>query len=184
MVIISSVAAILSDLPTFKLTPPKALAMQTDKLDWLLKKYPHRRDILRAGLFSLASWPLLINRPTQGGVTRQFKFKDYPFKLGVASGDPTSDGVVLWTRLAPEPLTDGGMPPENVAVQWVVATDEKLTQVVAKGEALATPELGHSVHVEVAGLQPDHWYYYQFKAGSETSPLGRTRTASLRDDAR
>ncbi|MCA9042520.1 MAG: PhoD-like phosphatase N-terminal domain-containing protein, partial [Planctomycetaceae bacterium] len=105
--------------------------MHTDKIDWLLKKYPHRRDFLQAGLFSLASWPLLLDRPASGAVTRQISFKDYPFQLGVASGDPTSDGVVLWTRLAPEPLTDGGMPNETVAVQWVVAKDEKLTEVVA-----------------------------------------------------
>ncbi|QDU81051.1 Alkaline phosphatase D precursor [Polystyrenella longa] len=155
--------------------------MNPDKIDWLLKKYPHRRDFLQAGLFSLASWPLLLNRPAQGAVQTHVTFKDYPFQLGIASGDPTADGVVLWTRLAPKPLEDGGMPNENVAVQWVVAKDEKLSQVVAQGETLATPELGHSVHVEVEGLEPDHWYFYQFKSGNEISPMGRTRTAPRRE---
>ena len=73
------------------------------------------------------------------------RFSDYPFKLGVASGDPSPDGVVLWTRLAPDPLNG--------------------------------PELAHSVHVEVGGLQPSGEYFYRFRAGSELSPVGRTRTA-------
>jgi alkaline phosphatase D len=107
-------------------------------------------------------------------------FGDYPFNLGVASGDPTSDGVVLWTRLAPRPLDGGGMPQNPVAVQWQIATDERMQRVVQRGAALALPELGHSVHVEVDGLQPSRWYWYQFKVGHETSPIGRTRTAPAR----
>ena len=51
-----------------------------------------------------------------------------------------------------------------------------MSQVVARGQEIAAPELGHSVHVEVEGLEPDRWYFYQFKAGSEVSPIGRTRT--------
>jgi alkaline phosphatase D len=103
---------------------------------------------------------------------------DYPFSLGVASGDPTPTGVVLWTRLAPKPLEgDGGMPSRPIGVSWQVATDEHLSDVVRRGGALATPELGHSVHVEVGGLQPSRQYWYQFKVGNEVSPVGRTRTA-------
>jgi alkaline phosphatase D len=107
------------------------------------------------------------------------RFSDYPFKLGVASGDPRPDGVVLWTRLAPKPQAEGGrggMPRQNVAVRWEVATDEKFRRVVQRGTAVARPELGHSVHVEVRGLAPRRPYFYRFKAGSETSPVGRTKT--------
>jgi alkaline phosphatase D len=108
-------------------------------------------------------------------------FSDYPFKLGVASGDPDSTGFVLWTRLAPKPLEGGGMGIEPVKVFWQVSEDEAMTKIVAKGETVAAPGLGHSVHVEVGGLKPDRWYWYQFKAGNEISPKGRTRTLENRD---
>jgi alkaline phosphatase D len=98
----------------------------------------------------------------------------YPFTLGVASGDPTPDGVVLWTRLAPRPLEGGGMPNQPVAVQWRIATDERMTRIVRRGAAWAMPELGHSVHVELSGLRPSLWYWYQFRVGNEDSPVGRT----------
>jgi alkaline phosphatase D len=103
-----------------------------------------------------------------------------PFTLGVASGDPAADGVVLWTRLAPNPLADdgqGGMPDRIVPVQWQVAEDEGFGRVVAEGTELARPELGHSVHAEVVGLRPGAEYFYRFKTGPELSPVGRTRTA-------
>jgi alkaline phosphatase D len=102
----------------------------------------------------------------------------YPFTLGIASGEPTSDGVVLWTRLAVDPLIPGGgMPHRPVLVRWRVALDEKMRKVVRTGVALAMPELGHSVHVEVQGLQPARWYWYQFEVAGQGSTIGRTRTA-------
>ncbi len=104
-------------------------------------------------------------------------FDAYPFSLGVASGDPVPDGVVLWTRLAPRPLEGGGMPMVNVEVEWEVARDPRFAAVVRKGTSLARPELGHSVHVEVAGLEPGRDYWYRFHAGDETSQTGRTKTA-------
>ncbi|MFM1801225.1 MAG: Alkaline phosphatase, partial [Planctomycetota bacterium] len=105
-----------------------------------------------------------------------------PFALGVASGDPTSGGVVLWTRLAPKPLEPfGGMPADMIHVSWVIAEDEQLTKIVKKGQTLATPQLGHSVHVEVEGLKPGHPYFYQFRSGEAVSPIGRTRTMPAGD---
>ena len=80
------------------------------------------------------------------------------------------DGVVLWTRLAPKPLEGGGMPDHPIAVQWRIATDERMGRVVQRGAVLAVPELGHSVHVEVEGLEPARWYWYQFKVGNEVQP--------------
>lgn len=103
-----------------------------------------------------------------------------PFSLGVASGDPAPDGVVLWTRLAPDPLAPdglGGMPLHPVTVDYEVADDEYFRRVVARGSAVATRALGHSVHPEVHGLTPDRWYFYRFRAGPAVSPVGRTRTA-------
>jgi len=101
-----------------------------------------------------------------------------PFTLGIASGDPLADGVVLWTRLAPQPLDPmGGMDQRAVPVQWQVARDERFRQVVRSGVATAHPEYRHSVHVDVRGLAPGRQYFYRFRAGSHLSPVGRTRTA-------
>jgi len=107
-----------------------------------------------------------------------------PFTLGVASGDPRPDGVVLWTRLAPEPFEPdghGGMGPGSVQVRWEVATDERFRQVVRRGSALANASLGHSVHPEVDGLEPDRIYWYRFRVGDHLSPVGRTRTFPRQD---
>ncbi|EIT86442.1 phosphodiesterase/alkaline phosphatase D [Fictibacillus macauensis ZFHKF-1] len=116
-------------------------------------------------------------------VNAAIKFRSYPFTLGVASGDPLSDSVVLWTRLAPDPLNGGGMGKASVPVTWEVAKDEAFRHVVQKGTALATPHLGHSVHVEVSGLEAHKTYYYRFQAGHELSPIGRTKTLP-KEDAR
>jgi alkaline phosphatase D len=108
------------------------------------------------------------------------RFPNDPFTLGVASGDPLPDGIVLWTRLAPDPLAAdgaGGMPKVQLPVSWQVATDPRFTDVVRAGSERAVPELGHAVHAEVSGLQPGRDYYYRFRAGNELSPVGRTRTA-------
>ncbi len=101
----------------------------------------------------------------------------YPFTLGVASGDPLPTAVVLWTRLAPDPLNGGGMPNSDVPVDWVIATDEGLANVVASGTATAPAAFAHSVHVDATGLDPDTTYWYQFRADGLDSPVGRTRTA-------
>ena len=117
---------------------------------------PSRRDVLCAGLVGAAAAGAssfgLPRSPAQAPQGRPVRA---PFTLGVASGDPLPDGVVLWTRLAPEPLALdglGGMPSRPVPVYWEVATDDAFRRVVAQGTELARPEQAHSVHVEVSGL--------------------------------
>ncbi|MFC4783656.1 alkaline phosphatase D family protein [Nocardioides sp. MAHUQ-72] len=103
-----------------------------------------------------------------------------PFTLGVASGDPWPDGFVIWTRLAPSPLEDdglGGMPGSRFQVGWQVATDDRFADVVRAGSVSAGPESAHSVHVEVAGLEPGREYWYRFRTGSWVSGAGRALTA-------
>ena len=102
-----------------------------------------------------------------------------PFTLGVASGSPTSNSVVLWTRL------HGGaeLPTVPIVVQWELAHDEQFTRTVQSGRAVAVPELAHSVHVEVAALESDRWYWYRFRVGDALSPSGRTRTLPVADAA-
>ncbi|MCA9771206.1 MAG: alkaline phosphatase D family protein [Myxococcales bacterium] len=102
-----------------------------------------------------------------------------PFTLGIASGDPLDDGVILWTRLAPDPLAGGGMPAELAPVTWEVAADRFFTRILRTGVFVARPELGHSVHVDVEGLAPDTWYWYRFRIGEFESAIGRARTLPL-----
>jgi alkaline phosphatase D len=101
----------------------------------------------------------------------------YPFSLGVASGAPLPDAVILWTRVLADPLSAAPPAPLAYTLRWEVAHDEAFRQIVAKGSALATPELAHSVRVDVKGLQPARWYWYRFLLGDAVSPAGRTRTA-------
>lgn len=101
----------------------------------------------------------------------------YPFSLGVASGSPRPDSVVLWTRILPDPLDAQSSGHQPYTVQWEIAEDEAFRQIAVRGKATALPELGHSVHVDAAGLRPDRWYWYRFMLGDAVSPAGRTRTA-------
>ena len=98
-----------------------------------------------------------------------------PFTLGVGSGDPASDGVVLWTRLAPDPLQGGGVS-DPVEVAWEIGDDSGMRKIVRQGRVTASAAAAHSVHVEVDGLDADRWYWYRFHAGDAISPVGRTRT--------
>lgn len=95
-----------------------------------------------------------------------------PFYHGVASGDPLQDRVVIWTRVTP---TSGG----EVTVQWRVATDAALQQVVREGQTTTNAERDHTVKVDVSGLQPGTVYYYGFTALGKHSLTGRTRTAPV-----
>ena len=139
-----------------------------------------RRHLVKAGLLTGAvaalSRPGLDTRATAAAAPPRTN----PFKLGVASGDPRPDGVVLWTRLAVSPLAadgKGGMSTSTYALQWQVSRDVRFRTVVRTGTVNATSANAHSVHVEVAGLSPGTVYYYRFKLGSYLSQVGRTRTA-------
>jgi alkaline phosphatase D len=100
------------------------------------------------------------------------KFKSDPFQMGIASGDPLPDSVVLWTRLiAPE------LGKATHEVEWLVAEDEQMKKIVKRGKSPAAESFAHTVHADVKGLEPARWYYYQFRVGGVESPVGRTRTA-------
>lgn len=129
-----------------------------------------RRDAL-AGAIGVALSTSLSASPAPG-------FSGTIFQLGIASGDPWPDGVVLWTRLVRDAhAADGDMGDTPVEVRWEVARDERLQDVVQTGVTLATPEFAHSVHIEVSGLEPGRFYWYRFRAANNESPIGRTRTA-------
>ena len=101
-----------------------------------------------------------------------------PFTLGVASGVPRPDSVLLWTRLAPEPFAGGGMPQADVQVRVRLASDENLRDTVIDQLVTAPLEDGHSIHFRANGLEPGREYWYQFEFGEFASPVGRTKTAA------
>ncbi|THA24426.1 alkaline phosphatase [Streptomyces sp. RKND-216] len=141
-----------------------------------------RRNMLTAGAVGagvLAASALGTSTAWAAAPAAERRIRD-PFTLGVASGEPHPDSVVLWTRLAPDPLAAdglGGMPDRPAPVLWQVAEDERFRRIVRVGVELARPSSGHAVHVEVGGLRPGREYFYRFRAGLELSPVGRTRTA-------
>ncbi|MEP7099652.1 MAG: alkaline phosphatase D family protein [Burkholderiales bacterium] len=125
-----------------------------------------RRKLLQ-GAAALTFAPALL---------RHARADDAPrFALGVASGQPRADGIVLWTK-----LTGAGLP-ERSTVEWEIARDEAFKDIAARGEEIAEAGWAHSVHAEPAGLAPARWYWYRFRALGQQSPVGRTRTAPAPD---
>jgi alkaline phosphatase D len=139
-----------------------------------------RRGFLRTlgGAATLGAAGIALSDRAKAASQARGRFEGDPFTLGVASGDPLPDSVVLWTRLAPEPLEPGGgMPNKPVPVLYEVATDEEMDDVVKRDVTFASPDWAHSVHADVEGLEENTEYYYQFQAGNEYSPVGQTKTA-------
>ena len=135
-----------------------------------------RRDFIISTTLGLAA--AHVSAP----LVAEARFARNPFTLGVASGDATQDSVVLWTRLAPEPLAaDGGLGQDAIPVHWELFRDEAMQQPIKAGEELAIPLLAHSVHVDLQGLEPGREYWYRFSAGSHTSETGRTKTLPALD---
>jgi alkaline phosphatase D len=133
-----------------------------------------RRTFLTESARTAAGLIVFGALPARRGDGIRWRAAANPFTLGVASGDPVHDGMVLWTRVLP--AVDGGVS-GPVKVRWEIAEDETMRTVVKRGDALALPELAHSVHVEVDGLRPGRDYWYRFDTGGEASVIGHVRTA-------
>ena len=153
-----------------------------DVMDYRFLDLISRRSILKvAGAGALTA---LVSACKVGDSTGQPVFSNDPFSLGVASGDPTPDGFVLWTRLAPNPLeADGGMGDRVVDVAYELAEDESFSRIVRAGVERAVPGWGHAVHAEIHGLPAGRTYFYRFHAGGVVSPLGRAETAPVMGEA-
>lgn len=135
-----------------------------------------RRDfIIRTGLGLAAA---RVSSP----LVAETRFSANPFTLGVASGDVTQDSMVLWTRLAPEPLAaDGGLGHDPIPVRWELFEEQGMQAPVRQGNAVAVPQLAHSVHVDIRGLEPGREYWYRFSVGAHSSAAGRTKTLPALD---
>jgi alkaline phosphatase D len=137
----------------------------------------HRRDLNRAAFWlALGGWSALRAAQAQTAP----RWRSDPFTLGIASGQPRPDSVVLWTRLAP--AQEGGLEGlRSCAVRYEVFADEGLKRRVAQGEVTTDAERAFSVHAHVQGLAPQRSYWYRFRCGDAQSPVGRTRTAPATD---
>ncbi len=126
-----------------------------------------RRHVLQTTL-AAASAPLFVRHAFASDSIERFA-------LGLASGCPRPNGMVLWTRLT------GANLPALAEVRWELAEDEAFTRIVAHGLEQAVLDDAHTVHAEPGGLKPDRWYWYRFTALGERSSVGRTRTAPAAD---
>ncbi|HKX23533.1 MAG TPA: alkaline phosphatase D family protein [Rhizorhapis sp.] len=126
-----------------------------------------RRDLLR-GAAALAAMRFLSAEPAKAGLDPRPHVQRDPFPLGVASGEPASDGFVLWTRVIG--------PDADSLVGYEIAEDEHFRTIVWQGRALALAARGGAVHLEVAGLPPGRPYFYRFHLGGAVSRTGRTAT--------
>lgn len=147
---------------------------ERELLAWLAQASPAtRRQFLRGVAASVGALAL----GGCGGAARP-RWTANPFGLGIAAGDPTQDGIVLWTRLVGEP--ESAWKRDAVAVEWEIARDDRFSRIDRDGSATASPELAHSIHVEVDSLDADREYWYRFRSGDEVSGTGRFRTAPER----
>ncbi len=134
---------------------------------------------VRASAYSLALAPWVV--PARAQTAAERNWKTSPFQLGVASGSPRHDSVVIWTRLlindADRQAGDG----DAVAGRFEVYADESLRRLVTRGEWRTDASRGHSVHVTLTGLLPARSYWYRFVCGDAVSTVGRTQTAPTPD---
>jgi alkaline phosphatase D len=130
------------------------------------RPHPTRRDVVQWALAAGVA-PVFLRHANAADTPR--------FALGVASGHPRPEGMVLWTRLTGPDL------PEHVEVAWQVSRDERFTDIVARGTEMAERGWAHSVHAEPDGLAPGRWYWYRFHALGQQSEAARTRTAPAPD---
>jgi alkaline phosphatase D len=140
-----------------------------------------RRQWHRAAL-ALALQPWLQTPSPAQPAPGTPRWQRNPFSLGVASGQPRPDAVVLWTRLMPDSEEfSASSQHQTVIVSYEIYSDEALRQPVQRGQVTTGAARAHSVHVDVRGLRPDRFYWYRFVCGEAVSPVGRTRTAPAAD---
>lgn len=131
-----------------------------------------RRAFLRGAGFATASLggSLIAACSTDGGGDSPQQVSSVSFMHGVASGDPLTDRVILWTRATP---AGGG----SATLDWTIASDPELSSVIQRGSVQTDASRDYTAKVDVTGLQPATTYYYRFSGpGGAQSPVGRTRT--------
>ncbi|MEU2996585.1 alkaline phosphatase D family protein [Streptomyces sp. NPDC006995] len=145
---------------------------------------PSRRTVVRAAAASAAAVPVLATATTTSAAPAPAAGAP-AFLHGVASGDPLPDGVLLWTRVTPEPGAEPGSGTgPDTPVRWEVAEDREFARIAANGVTVASAASDHTVKADVRGLRPATAYYFRFTAGDGVrSAVGHTRTAPAADAA-
>lgn len=135
--------------------------------------YSRRAFLKKAGLSSAAVGllPILPGCGSSASPGGRDGGSELEFRHGVASGDPLADRVILWTRISGASA--------STAVDYVVARDARLQDVVQHGSITTDAQRDYTVKVDASGLQPASTYYYRFSANGAQSPVGRTRTAPV-----
>jgi alkaline phosphatase D len=133
-----------------------------------------RRDFLRASAWALGG--VVVSTGLQGCLSSSSSSdpeveRSLAFEHGVASGDPLSDRIMVWTRVTPKDSSTA-----DVDISWEVASDAAFTQMMHSGSARTGQARDFTLKVDVQNLTPGQSYYYRFKAGSATSPVGRMKT--------
>jgi alkaline phosphatase D len=126
-----------------------------------------RRKFIRnfsVGTVAVSTLPLTACGGGEGAVDRQVSYAH-----GVASGDPLSDRVILWTRVT-------ALGTEDLEADWTVAEDSDFTKIAASGTARFGAASDFTVKVDATGLSPNRAYYYRFRCRGVMSPVGRTKT--------
>lgn len=98
------------------------------------------------------------------------------FLHGVASGDPLYDRLILWTRVTPEAQGDASLDTSLIDVDWEIALDADFRRIVRRGTVTTGAARDFTVKVDAVGLRANTGYFYRFRCGTETSPVGRTQT--------
>ncbi|MFG2309486.1 alkaline phosphatase D family protein [Streptomyces sp. NPDC048566] len=140
---------------------------------------PRRRSVVKA-----AAATAVLAGPLAAALPAHAATEAPAFLHGVASGDPLPDGILLWTRVTPEPRAiPGSGLGADTEVSWTVAADRAFTTIVAQGSTTATAASDHTVKADIRGLRPATDYWFRFSCGGTVSPAARTRTAPAADAA-
>ena len=131
-----------------------------------------RRELIQKSLAGFGALSLPVGLTACGGDSKDTSvlMVQAEFKHGVASGDPLKDKVILWTRLTPQDLT------ARLEVIWEVATDDKFIQIINSGKVQTAQAQDFTVKIDADKLKSNQTYYYRFRYGNVTSPIGRTKT--------
>ena len=136
-----------------------------------------RRDLLRYSALGMSSLVVSTGVEAHGGYFFRKFFRPFvKFTHGVASGDPLSDRVIIWTRVEPRRSRIRSIP-----VVFQVATDPKFRRITNAGIARVNADTDFTLKIDVRNLDPETTYYYRFFSKGARSVVGKTKTLPATD---